>query len=54
MAKPKSSNKRKKEKKNIIEGIVHIQATFNNTLITVTDMNGNAISWASSGVGGGR
>ena len=52
MAKAKSSNKRKKEKKNIVEGIVHIQATFNNTLVTVTDMNGNTISWASSGVGG--
>lgn len=51
-AKAKSSNKRKKEKKNIVEGIVHIQATFNNTLVTVTDMNGNTISWASSGVGG--
>ncbi|MGL4367144.1 MAG: 30S ribosomal protein S11 [Brevinemataceae bacterium] len=51
-AKAKSSNKRKKEKKNIVEGIVHIQATFNNTIVTITDMNGNTISWASSGVGG--
>lgn len=50
--KTRVSSKRKKEKKNIVEGIVHIQATFNNTLITVTDMTGNVISWASAGVGG--
>lgn len=49
---PKATSKRKKDKKNIVEGIVHVQATFNNTIITVTDMNGNTISWASSGVGG--
>ncbi|MGL5722782.1 MAG: 30S ribosomal protein S11 [Brevinema sp.] len=48
----KATSKRRKDKKNIVEGIVHIQATFNNTIITVTDMNGNTISWASSGVGG--
>lgn len=39
----------KKEKKNIPEGVVHIQATFNNTIITITDKAGNAVSWASSG-----
>lgn len=44
--------KRKKEKKNIQNGIAHIQATFNNTIITITDMNGNTISWSSSGVKG--
>lgn len=50
MAKKKtSSSRKKKEKKNVIEGIAHIQATFNNTIITMTDMNGNALSWASSG-----
>lgn len=41
--------KKKKEKKSVYEGNVYIQATFNNTIITVTDLNGNAISWASSG-----
>ena len=41
--------KKKKEKKSIYEGNVYIQATFNNTIITITDLNGNAISWASSG-----
>jgi len=36
-------------KKNIFAGIAHIQSTFNNTLVTITDVNGNSISWASSG-----
>jgi small subunit ribosomal protein S11 len=36
-------------KKNIFSGIAHIQSTFNNTLVSITDVNGNAISWASSG-----
>ena len=40
---------RKKVKKNVAEGIAHIHASFNNTIITVTDLNGNAISWGSSG-----
>lgn len=40
---------RKKVKKNIPTGVVHIQATFNNTLVTVTDAQGNAVSWSSSG-----
>ncbi|MDX1978625.1 MAG: 30S ribosomal protein S11 [Bryobacteraceae bacterium] len=40
---------KKKEKKNIPSGIVHIQATFNNTIITFTDPVGNVISWSSSG-----
>ena len=39
-------------KKNIFSGIAHIQSTFNNTLVTITDVNGNAISWASSGARG--
>ena len=42
--------KKKKEKKSVYEGNVYIQATFNNTIITITDQNGNAISWSSSGV----
>ena len=44
--------KKKKEKKNIQDGIAHIQSTFNNTIITITDMNGNVIAWSSSGVKG--
>jgi len=41
--------KRRRERKNIEKGAVHIRATFNNTIITITDVNGNAISWASAG-----
>ena len=41
-----------KEKKNIAQGIVHIQSTFNNTIISITDVNGGAISWASAGTVG--
>ncbi len=44
-----STTKKKREKKNVHEGVVHIQATFNNTIITITDLNGNSLSWASSG-----
>ena len=40
---------KKKEKKNISTGVVHIQSTFNNTIITITDMTGNTISWATAG-----
>ena len=43
---------RKKVKKNISEGIVHIHASFNNTIITITDRQGNALSWATSGGAG--
>jgi small subunit ribosomal protein S11 len=39
----------KKQKKNIINGIVHINSTFNNTIVTITDLSGNTISWASAG-----
>ncbi len=44
--------KKKKEKKNIQDGIAHIQSTFNNTIVTITDMNGNVIAWSSAGVKG--
>ena len=44
--------KKKKEKKNIQSGIAHIQSTFNNTIITITDMSGNVVSWSSAGVKG--
>ena len=40
---------RKKEKKVIQSGIAHVQASFNNTLVTITDMSGNAVSWSSAG-----
>ena len=48
MATAKTARKRK-EKKSVYEGNVYIQATFNNTIITITDLQGNALSWASSG-----
>ena len=41
--------KRRKERKNIEKGAAHIRSSFNNTMITITDTNGNALSWASSG-----
>ena len=41
--------KKRKEKKSVYEGNVYIQATFNNTIVTSTDLKGNALSWASSG-----
>jgi len=42
----------KKDKKNIISGVVHIQSTFNNTIVTITDLKGDTISWASAGSSG--
>ena len=50
MANPRRGGKR--VKKNISTGIVHIHATFNNTQITITDVNGNVISWSTAGVRG--
>ena len=41
--------KKRRERKNIQYGQVHVRATFNNTIVTITDMDGNAISWASAG-----
>ena len=49
MATPKKTTKRRKEKKNIERGQAHIRASFNNTLITMTDISGNTLSWASAG-----
>lgn len=40
---------RRRERKNIERGAAHIQSTFNNTIVTITDTNGNALSWASAG-----
>ena len=45
----KKTIRKKKVKKNIQTGVAHIQSTFNNTLITITDVGGNAVSWASAG-----
>ena len=47
-----ASRARKKSKKNVSDGIAHIHASFNNTIITITDRQGNALSWASSGGAG--
>ncbi|HVT26169.1 MAG TPA: 30S ribosomal protein S11 [Rhizomicrobium sp.] len=43
---------RKKEKKNVVVGVAHVAATFNNTIVTITDTAGNAISWSSAGMMG--
>ena len=48
MAKPQA-RVRRREKKNISSGIAHVNATFNNTVITITDVQGNTISWSSAG-----
>ena len=52
MAEQKKAKTRKKERKSVPVGFAHIQATFNNTIITLTDNNGNVISWASAGTAG--
>ena len=53
MAKPPAANStarvRKKVKKNVAEGIAHVHASFNNTIVTITDRQGNALAWATSG-----
>ncbi len=52
MAKDKGSKKKKTKKVVESEGIAHIKATFNNTIVTITDTTGNAVSWASAGKAG--
>ena len=54
MAKAATSRPRRRERKNITSGVAHVNATFNNTVITITDSQGNAISWSSSGSTGFR
>ena len=57
MAKPSKRTatvRRRREKKNIERGAAHIRSSFNNTMVTITDLNGNAISWASAGEMGFR
>ncbi|MCK5284526.1 MAG: 30S ribosomal protein S11 [Alphaproteobacteria bacterium] len=49
MAKPKA---KRKEKKNIVSGVAHVNSTFNNTLITISDAQGNVVSWSSAGIMG--
>ncbi|MBX3270855.1 MAG: 30S ribosomal protein S11 [Sandaracinaceae bacterium] len=52
MAKPKQARAKKKAKKNVANGIAHIRSTFNNTIVTITDLRGNVVSWASAGARG--
>ena len=52
MADDKTVRVKKKVKKNVSEGIAHVHASFNNTIITITDRQGNALSWATSGGAG--
>ena len=54
MANPSVSRTRKKVKRNVVDGIAHIHASFNNTIVTVTDRQGNALAWATSGGSGFR
>ena len=49
-----TATRKRREKKNIERGTVHIQSTFNNTIVTIADMQGNAVSWASAGEMGYR
>jgi small subunit ribosomal protein S11 len=49
---PKRTRTKKREKKNIPSGVVHIQSTFNNTIVTITDPAGNVVAWSSAGVQG--
>ena len=52
MAKAVRKTGKKKEKKNITEGVAHIQSTFNNTIVTITDLSGNVVAWSSAGLQG--
>jgi|TARA_B100001094_G_scaffold303767_1_gene332129 small subunit ribosomal protein S11 len=52
MAKPTTQRPRRRERKNIASGVAHVNATFNNTMITITDAQGNAIAWSSAGAQG--
>jgi small subunit ribosomal protein S11 len=49
---PRKTKTKKKERKNISTGVVHIQSTFNNTIVTITDVMGNVVSWSSAGIHG--
>ena len=49
MAANKTSRPKRKDRKNVEYGVAHLRSTFNNTIVTITDKNGNALSWASAG-----
>ncbi|PPR74794.1 MAG: 30S ribosomal protein S11 [Alphaproteobacteria bacterium MarineAlpha3_Bin4] len=49
MVKPSTQRTRRRERKNIVSGIAHVNASFNNTMITITDLQGNTIAWSSAG-----
>src|SRR5215813_10197650 len=51
-AEKKGARTRKKEKKNVVVGVAHVAATFNNTIISITDGQGNVVSWSSAGMMG--
>jgi small subunit ribosomal protein S11 len=52
MAKGKKVIRKKKERKNVQVGVAHIQSSFNNTIVTITDLSGNVLSWSSAGAQG--
>ncbi len=52
MAKTAAARPRRRERKNIVSGVAHVNASFNNTMITISDAQGNAISWSSAGMMG--
>ena len=54
MAKPTKQTARKKVKSTVVDGIAHVHASFNNTIITITDRQGNTLSWATAGGSGFR
>ena len=54
MAKPAAKSTKKKVRRSVVDGIAHVHASFNNTIITITDRQGNALSWATSGGSGFR
>lgn len=52
MARPATTRVRRRERKNITSGVAHVNATFNNTMITIADAQGNTIAWSSAGASG--
>ncbi len=54
MTKPATRNTKKKVKKKVTDGVAHVHASFNNTIVTITDRQGNSLSWATAGGSGFR
>jgi len=54
MAKPSGKPAKKKVRKQVVDGVAHVHASFNNTIVTITDRQGNALSWATAGGSGFR